>query len=635
MFDDFAIYDAALSAEQIAQIMSDKTTTADITSLSSSYTFDASSDISPFDNGAIWHGTNVDAFLPSMSSGTRGLTATAYFDSDTATDGRQAFTVASDDMVTISMLMYNGYISAQDNNATSYAVYNSDGTALVSFTYNSKSCQFTDVSFGGTTVEGFEAFSGQSAYNTSKGANGITDGQKPFVATSGYNPVITISIAGDGNVSINFVRSKTSEYNTTFSATLSDTKMDLAKIIMKSTNYGKGTVNNGDRISGIGYMNFALKHTVTVRAVDGSGNELATISTHNVDDGESITYTYPRYVLNGTNVYKKDKQTSQEYRITSSAITALQTIDVVYSQYATDGYFYKEAEDFVGATVATNSGAFTRSSMSALAYGTDIAVTTLPAGTYKATIGWYGKSGETCTVKAGENTVVSATQNGSWGETVGSEFTLTAPTAVTMTASGNNYTGIDYILIEKTGVSATLGTNGYATFASPYALDLTGVDAYKAAVDGTTVKFTSLNQTVPANTGVLLKGAAGAVVDIPVVAEGTTVADNAFLVNETGETFAGDDNYYYFGMKAGSLTFGLFDPATVAIPANKAYLKVLKTALPQNARLTVMFDDEATGIKAVGNSQLQADGYYNLNGQRIGKPSKGLYIVNGKKVIIK
>ena len=84
---------------------------------------------------------------------------------------------------------------------------------------------------------------------------------------------------------------------------------------------------------------------------------------------------------------------------------------------------------------------------------------------------------------------------------------------------------------------ATLGSNGYATFASPYALDLTtanlpsGVTAYKASVNGTTVTFTALNQTVPANTGVLLKGTTGTV-NIPVAATGTAVEGNGFLVND-------------------------------------------------------------------------------------------------------
>ena len=192
-----------------------------------------------------------------------------------------------------------------------------------------------------------------------------------------------------------------------------------------------------------------------------------------------------------------------------------------------------------------------------------------------------------------------------------------------------------------TSVPATLGTNGYATFASAYPLDLTtanlpaGVKAYKASVSGTTVTFTELNQTVPANTGILLEGT-GTSVDIPVAASGTTVTGNAFEVNTTGATFAGDDDYYYFGLVKNTLTFGKFAPSSVAIPANKAYLKVLKTSVDASAReLNVVFGDEATGINAIPNSEVMNNDCFDLQGRRVANPTKGLYIVNGKKVIVK
>ena len=53
-----------------------------------------------------------------------------------------------------------------------------------------------------------------------------------------------------------------------------------------------------------------------------------------------------------------------------------------------------------------------------------------------------------------------------------------------------------------------------------------------------------------------------------------------------------------------------------------------------------MFDDnnETTGITTVNNTANGTTGqnvYYNLNGQRIAKPQHGVYIENGKKVIVK
>lgn len=53
------------------------------------------------------------------------------------------------------------------------------------------------------------------------------------------------------------------------------------------------------------------------------------------------------------------------------------------------------------------------------------------------------------------------------------------------------------------------------------------------------------------------------------------------------------------------------------------------------ARINLNFGDEATGINMVNGSGLKVNGYYNLQGQRVENPKKGLYIVNGKKVMVK
>ena len=61
----------------------------------------------------------------------------------------------------------------------------------------------------------------------------------------------------------------------------------------------------------------------------------------------------------------------------------------------------------------------------------------------------------------------------------------------------------------------------------------------------------------------------------------------------------------------------------------RAYIKV-----PQNANVS-LFIDGATGIDEVRSKTDDIrSGYYNLNGQRVTQPGKGLYIVNGKKLII-
>ena len=63
----------------------------------------------------------------------------------------------------------------------------------------------------------------------------------------------------------------------------------------------------------------------------------------------------------------------------------------------------------------------------------------------------------------------------------------------------------------------------------------------------------------------------------------------------------------------------------------KAYLTYSGSSAP-----SFLGFDETTGIKAIDNGQLTIDNeVYDLQGRRVTQPTKGLYIVNGKKVIIK
>lgn len=203
------------------------------------------------------------------------------------------------------------------------------------------------------------------------------------------------------------------------------------------------------------------------------------------------------------------------------------------------------------------------------------------------------------------------------------------------------YLTISYV---SSTTPVTIGTNGFTTFASPRALDLRkdnlpdGLTAYKAeSVDGTKIRFTSLDQTVPANTGVLLAGTANTPYDIPVVASGDAVSGNLFHVNSTGGTFTAAGYTCYGLMKAtksdDKLVFATFDPSAVAIPTNKAYLMIEETGSAR--QLTCVFDDETTGLQEISNEKLVMSNYYNLAGQRVAQPTKGLYIKNGRKVIVK
>ena len=282
----------------------------------------------------------------------------------------------------------------------------------------------------------------------------------------------------------------------------------------------------------------------------------------------------------------------------------------------------------------------------------------LPAGVYRLSAKIYSWSGG-APVRLFANGTLSTAENGENHEPT-LDFVVTgneASVKIGVGGTGNNDDTdntwgawgyrIDYFTLTKiASVSTTLDAAGYATFASSYALDVANMTAttgeataYKAAVDGTQVNFSPLDQTIPANTGILLKGTAGATVTIPVVASGTTVADNEFLVNTSGTTFDAASGYYYFAMMKdeSTLTFATFEPSTLEFPAGKAYLKVPVSNFSGDARLTTVFaDDETSGVSTMLTDKYEtADQMmYNLSGQRVSKAKKGLYILNGKKMLV-
>ena len=207
-------------------------------------------------------------------------------------------------------------------------------------------------------------------------------------------------------------------------------------------------------------------------------------------------------------------------------------------------------------------------------------------------------------------------------------------------ASANCYVEADYIYYTKTAdytVSATIGATGWTTFASPYALDLSdleGVTAYYAKTIDSTNKKVIIEKTtaaVPAGEGLLLKGTAGTVT-IPVVATGTAISGNKLVGCTANTELAANANYYVLVSNEGAAEFQCLDQMGATIPAGKAYLNAGTTG---GARLSITFSDDATSISSVENANVENAHYYNLNGQRTLAPQKGLYIVNGKKVVLK
>jgi len=78
--------------------------------------------------------------------------------------------------------------------------------------------------------------------------------------------------------------------------------------------------------------------------------------------------------------------------------------------------------------------------------------------------------------------------------------------------------------------------------------------------------------------------------------------------------------------------------SSVSLKNTRAYITLTEAEGAKARVITMSFDDsEATGIATIKNGtiSIETGTIYNLNGQRVTAPTKGIYIVNGKKVLFK
>lgn len=190
-------------------------------------------------------------------------------------------------------------------------------------------------------------------------------------------------------------------------------------------------------------------------------------------------------------------------------------------------------------------------------------------------------------------------------------------------------------------VSGTISASGWNTFSSNYNLDLSSVTNGKAfvasAASGSTVTLTSVeDKIVAAGTGLMIKGSPDATFTIDVTEDAATFSGTNKLVGlPDGGTVAKNSNNYVFGWtNAAEPGFYYIDNTEPTLAAGKSYLH---TDSPLSARLFIDFEEngDVTGIANVNSNKEFNGDFYNLNGQKVQNPTKGLYIVNGKKAIIK
>ncbi len=188
---------------------------------------------------------------------------------------------------------------------------------------------------------------------------------------------------------------------------------------------------------------------------------------------------------------------------------------------------------------------------------------------------------------------------------------------------------MDFILEDApTTVPVTISSAGYATFSNASEVTVPeGVTAYTAVKkDESTISLLPIDGgVIPAGEGVVLKADAGNY-DLNITTTGAVKIEGNLLKAQLTDGTPEDAIYYTL---AAGPTFKKSSGGTLA--AGKAYLVL--PAAESRGSFNVTFGD-ATGISEVNAAQ-EDGALYNLNGIRVAKATKGLYIQNGKKVIVK
>ena len=208
--------------------------------------------------------------------------------------------------------------------------------------------------------------------------------------------------------------------------------------------------------------------------------------------------------------------------------------------------------------------------------------------------------------------------------------------------AANGWKNFNIVEILPDEVSIAVNYLGKGTYCSEYPLDFTNVSGIKAYIisgfnpDNGKLILTRAYE-IPAGTGLYIDGTPSTTFSIPVKATAFYYSNmlKGVLTSSTIATYEGGyTNYVLVPYGSNGVIFAHANDASLS--ANRAYVQIPTSVAGARSRLGIEIDDNTTGIEGVLTPDTEeAEGdYYNLNGQKVQNLKRGIYIRNGKKIII-
>lgn len=256
-----------------------------------------------------------------------------------------------------------------------------------------------------------------------------------------------------------------------------------------------------------------------------------------------------------------------------------------------------------------------------------------PSGEYRVMV----YSGSSANISGTSGTAVLKTQLVASDRVATGNFTPKFKNIVMSKADETQYKPADCTYNCTVTLSTTVTTLGYASFSWPKALDFTnsGLTAYIATSYANNSLHLESVTKVPANTGLILKGTAGSENTYPLeTTDDETlddVSDNMLTSNTTGKYTVSTNNVYVLSnLDNGKPGFYIAENG-VNIGQYKSFLVLSE----DGTRKGLSFDEVPAGIQTVGTADAAPYKWYDLQGRRVQQPTKGVYVVNGTKRIVK
>lgn len=234
---------------------------------------------------------------------------------------------------------------------------------------------------------------------------------------------------------------------------------------------------------------------------------------------------------------------------------------------------------------------------------------------------------------SGDKTTLTLQTDNAWGSVANADNT-----SGNYAGSYNDYAekyANKWNIIEANSVKVSIEASEYATLWLPYAVDLSGsgVEAYTiSSIENSTATLKKIEgNIIPANSAVILKGAAGSY-NFAIVADNAQESISSELQGTNIATaVATDVNAYILGDVEGQVGFYQMDKTDRTLGANKAYLVLPKEA---QAIRSIIIGGPTTGIEDTVAEGAEVEEYYDLQGRRVMNPVKGIYVTkSGKKVV--